>query len=52
MGIPPTNKKMTWTAIATNRIENGKIVERWFNSDVFGLLQQFGDHPRRLKSGW
>jgi steroid delta-isomerase-like uncharacterized protein len=45
MGMPPTNKKMTWTAIATNRIENGKIVERWFNSDVFGLLQQFGIIP-------
>lgn len=45
MGMPPSNKKMTWTAIATNRIENGKIVERWFNSDVFGLLQQFGIIP-------
>ncbi len=45
MGMPPSNKKMTWTAIATNRIENGKIVERWFNSDVFGLLQQFGVIP-------
>lgn len=45
MGFPPSGKKMTWTAIATNRIENGKIVERWFNSDVFGLLQQFGIIP-------
>lgn len=45
MGMPPSGKKMSWTAIATNRIENGKIVERWFNSDVFGLLQQFGMIP-------
>ncbi|MBK8026159.1 MAG: ester cyclase [Chloroflexi bacterium] len=45
MGIPASGKKMTWTAMATNRIENGKIVERWFNSDVFGLLQQFGLIP-------
>ncbi|MCK6577732.1 MAG: ester cyclase [Anaerolineae bacterium] len=45
MGIPASGKKMTWTAIATNRVENGKIVERWFNSDVFGLLQQFGLVP-------
>ncbi len=45
MGMPASNKKMSWTAIATNRIENGKIVERWFNSDVFGMLQQFGIIP-------
>ncbi|MBE2268862.1 MAG: ester cyclase [Anaerolinea sp.] len=45
MGMPGTGKKMSWTAIATNRFENGKIVERWFNSDVFGMLQQFGIIP-------
>lgn len=45
MGMPASGKKMSWTAIATNRIENGKIVERWFNSDVFGMLQQFGLIP-------
>jgi steroid delta-isomerase-like uncharacterized protein len=44
-GLPPTNKKMSWTGIATNRIENGKIVERWFNADFFGMLQQFGLIP-------
>jgi len=46
MGLPPTNKEMTWTAIAVNRIENGKVVERWFNADTFGLLQQFGLIPK------
>ncbi len=45
MGLPATNKKITWTAMATNRIENGKIVERWFNSDVYSFLQQFGMIP-------
>lgn len=46
MGLTPHGKEMTWTAIAVNRFENGKIVERWFNSDVFGMLQQFGLIPK------
>jgi steroid delta-isomerase-like uncharacterized protein len=45
MGLPATGKRMSWTAIATNRFENGRIVERWFNSDAFSLLQQFGMIP-------
>jgi predicted ester cyclase len=45
MGLTPHGKEMTWTAIAVNRLDNGKIVERWFNSDVFGMLQQFGLIP-------
>jgi len=45
MGLPASGKQMSWTAIATNRIENGKIVERWFNSDVFSMLQQLGMIP-------
>ncbi len=45
MGIPATNHEMTWTAIALNRLEKGKIVERWFNSDVFSILQQLGLVP-------
>ncbi|MDZ4769602.1 MAG: ester cyclase family protein [Chloroflexota bacterium] len=45
MGMPASGRKMSWTAIGTNRFENGKIVERWFNSDTFSLLQQFGIIP-------
>jgi predicted ester cyclase len=46
MGLTPHGQEMTWTAIAVNRFENGKIAERWFNSDVFGMLQQFGLIPK------
>lgn len=45
MGIPGVGKKMTWTAIAINRFEDGRIVERWFNADSLGMLQQFGLVP-------
>lgn len=40
MGIPATGKEVTLTGIDINRLENGQIVERWGNEDVFGLLQQ------------
>jgi steroid delta-isomerase-like uncharacterized protein len=45
MGLPASNKEMSWTAIGINRIENGKVVERWFNASTLSLLQQFGLVP-------
>lgn len=42
MGIAPTNKKVSWTGIGIDRIENGKIVETWVNWDLLGLLEQLG----------
>lgn len=44
-GIPPTGKKMTWTGITIVRFVDGKIVERWANVDVLGILQQLGVVP-------
>ncbi len=45
MGIPPTNKQLGWTGITIVRMEDGKIVERWANVDVLGILQQMGVVP-------
>jgi predicted ester cyclase len=45
MDIPATGKECTWTAIAINRIENGKVAERWFVASTFSLLQQLGIIP-------
>ena len=45
MGIPPTGKQATVTAIDINRIEGGKSVEHWLNMDTLGLLQQLGVIP-------
>lgn len=45
MGLPTTGKQMSWTALATNRFENGKIVEQWVNMDSFAFLQQLGMIP-------
>ena len=42
LGIPPTGKPFTVTAIEVFHIENGKVVEQWGGPDIFDLLQQIG----------
>lgn len=44
-GIPATGKKATWTGMTINRFESGKIVESWWNEDLYGMLQQMGVIP-------
>lgn len=41
-GNPPTGKKVCWTVVRTARIQNGKIVELWIDSDRLALLEQLG----------
>ena len=43
--IAPTGRQITFAAIAINRFVNGKIVERWFNSDELGMMRQMGLLP-------
>jgi steroid delta-isomerase-like uncharacterized protein len=45
MGIPPTGKQMTITAIYIGRFANGKGVEVWANTDDLGAMQQLGVIP-------
>ena len=45
LGIPPTGKPVTVTLIDINRFEDGKLVERWAETDMLGLLQQLGAMP-------
>jgi len=42
MGIPPTDKHVSFTGIYIARIANGKIVEHWGEEDGVSLLQQLG----------
>lgn len=44
-GIPPTGKKVTVTGIWIDRVADGKIVERWGQVDVLGVMQQLGAVP-------
>ena len=51
MGVPPTGKHVSATAIEIDRIKDGKIVECWDNSDDLGLMQQIGAIPQMAQTG-
>ena len=51
MGIAPTGKHVTMTAIGLCRVEEGKFAEAWLNSDVLGLMQQLGAIPQMAQTG-
>jgi len=42
MGIPPSGKQVTMTAILIHRFAGGKWVEDWEWSDRLGVMQQLG----------
>lgn len=42
MGIEPTGREITLSTIVIFRIEDGQVVERWAQSDTFGMLRQMG----------
>jgi steroid delta-isomerase-like uncharacterized protein len=45
MGIPPTGKPVTVSAIIIDQCANGKIVESWRLFDQMGMMQQLGLVP-------
>ncbi|MGO8947523.1 MAG: ester cyclase [Ktedonobacterales bacterium] len=42
MGVTPTGRQVTFSAVDIVRLAGGKIVEHWGQMDTFGLLQQLG----------
>lgn len=46
MGVPATGSRVTWRAMSVDRFEKGRIVERWEQFDLFGLLMQIGGLPK------
>jgi len=45
LGIPPTGKQVTMSAIEINRVHDGKVAEHWVQFDQLGLLRQLGAIP-------
>ena len=45
-GAPRTGNDLQMTSITIHRIADGKLVEKWGEKDVLGLLQQIGVIPR------
>jgi steroid delta-isomerase-like uncharacterized protein len=41
-GIKPTSTKFEFEGMAMERVEDGKIVERWLVEDILGFYQQLG----------
>lgn len=50
MGVAPTGKPVSWTAIAIYRLKGGRIAECWLEANLEGLLLQMGvvSAPRGL----
>ena len=49
MGLPPTNKKITFTGTSLYRFSESKIVEIWISWDRLILMQQLGVISLRSK---
>ena len=44
-GVSPTGKRVVASGISIERIQDGKIVERWLTYDQIGMMQQLGLIP-------
>ena len=42
-------RQVTFTGTVTYCLANGKIVEAWWNYDLFGMLQQLSAIPARAE---
>lgn len=42
MGVEPTGRHVEFQNMIFNRMEDGRIAERWVQPDVLGLLRQLG----------
>jgi predicted ester cyclase len=51
MGVSPTGQRVTITLIDINRIENGKLAERWGQADMLGMMRQLGVAPPSKQAG-
>jgi predicted ester cyclase len=50
LGVPGTGHELSWKGLAMFRIADGKIAERWFNSDSVSIVCQLGLSTARLPS--
>ena len=50
LGVPGTGHELSWKGLAMFRIVDGKIAERWFNSDSVSIVRQLGLATPRVPS--
>jgi steroid delta-isomerase-like uncharacterized protein len=51
LGLPPTGKQVSVSALGIDRIKDAQIVETWISMDTLGLLQQLGALPQPAPAG-
>ena len=51
MGIAPTGKKVAFSFLSTQKVQNGKLVEGWVSFDALGMMQQIGAIPTPEPAG-
>ena len=51
LGIAPTGKPVSMSAVEVNRVADGKVAEHWVVLDQLGLLQQLGAIPAPGEGG-
>jgi steroid delta-isomerase-like uncharacterized protein len=47
LGTPPTGKQVEMSVFTIHRFAGGKIVEEWSLTDMYSVMQQLGQAPRR-----
>jgi predicted ester cyclase len=45
LNVAPTGHELSWLGLAMFRVVDGRIAERWFNSDSISILRQVGLAP-------
>ena len=45
LGVDASGNELTWNGLALFRVVDGRITERWFNSDSLSITQQLGLVP-------
>jgi len=45
LGVDPSGNELSWTGLAIFRVVDGRLTERWFNSDSLSIVQQLGIVP-------
>lgn len=51
LGVPPSGRQVSFSAISVYRIAGGKIAEGWLAFNLLGLLQQLGAVPAASQAG-
>ena len=51
LGMAPTGKPVSMSAVEVNRVADGKVAEHWVVLDQLGLLQQLGAIPAPGEGG-